>query len=103
VDKTFVWAGVAIVSVVTICVTVLAALDRDTTALLGVVTAVAIPTLAALGWGKLTGIEKQNQQQQQQTNGTQTKMLSMLEHAMNQLAQAPPQDGPKKPADGPRT
>lgn len=90
VDRNILIAGVTIVAMVTTAVTVLIALGKDTTALLTVIGLVVVPLLAALGYGKLQGIEQRQHQQQQQTNGTQTEMLSMIRDSLDKLARAEP-------------
>src|SRR5688572_13724524 len=83
VDKTLIWAGVSVVLGVTICMTVLAAMGKDTAALMTVVTVVIVPLLAALGWGKLAGIERSTENVRQQTNGNATRQLELIENLAN--------------------
>lgn len=75
------WSVVAIVTVVVagLCVLVLA--DKDTVAVGGI----AVIILAGLGFSVA-----QNNQTIQQTNGTQARMLSILEGLAHRLADAPP-------------
>lgn len=100
-DRNTLIAGVSIVFIVTAAVTTLIALGKDTGALMTVIGLVVVPLLAALGIGKLGEIRASQQQVQHQTNGTQTRMLSMLENAMEKLAKAQPIDdedpGTRKP------
>lgn len=81
-DKTLIWAGVTIVGIVTAAVTVLAALGKDTTALLAVISAVVVPLLAALGYSKLEGMRQSIDAVQRQTNGTQSRHLDMIERQL---------------------
>ena len=81
-DRTLIWAGVAIVFIVTSAVTVLAAMGKDTTALLAVIATVVVPLLAALGYSKLEGMRQSIDAVQRQTNGTQSRHLDMIERQM---------------------
>lgn len=65
----------AVVALVIIAVTVLAALGRDTGQLLSIVGVVVLPLLVGLGYGKLKGIEEKAEQVRQNTNGSTAELL----------------------------
>lgn len=69
-----IWAGVTVVVLVVVAVTVLAALGKDTTALLAVVNLAALPILAAFG-AVLNG---KVEQVRDASNGNLDRLLSIL-------------------------
>lgn len=83
------WAAATLVSVVVVCMTILAALDKDATQILVVVNIVVVPLLAMLGYSKLKGIEEKTDQVRTQTNGNMSKMVDALLLA-RQNAPTPP-------------
>lgn len=78
VSKTAMWAAAGLVSVVVVCMTILAALDKDATQILVVVNIVVVPLLAMLGYSRLKSIEEKTDQVQKQTNGNMSKVMDAL-------------------------
>lgn len=77
-SKTAMWAAAGLVSVVVVCMTILAALDKDATQILVVVNIVVVPLLAMLGYSRLKSIEEKTDQVQKQTNGNMSKVMDAL-------------------------
>lgn len=96
-NKTAIWAGASVVGILMICVTVLAALNKDTTAILTVVAVVITPLLGALGYSKISGLEQKTEAVVKQTNGNATQQMDfireMVREAMSQQKPRPPADG----------
>lgn len=84
------WSVVAIVTVIVAGMCVLVLAGKDTVAIGGI----AVVILAGLGFSVAQG-----QQIQQNTNGTQARMLSILENLAGRLAESTPPDHeePKPP------
>jgi hypothetical protein len=78
-NKTLIWAGVAIIGIVTGAVTWLASIKADTSVILAVVGGVVIPILAALGYGELKANRQATETVQRQTNGSYTQVLDMMQ------------------------
>jgi hypothetical protein len=80
------WQHVVVIALVLAGVVTLAALGRDTTALTG------LGVMLLVGLGLMAG---QQQQIKEQTNGTQTKLLQMVEElAKRQMSEPRPTDPP---------
>lgn len=86
------WSVVAVVGIIVAGICVLMLADKDTAAMLGI----GMLILAGLGFSV-----SQGQQIQQNTNGTQARMLSILEGLANKLAEStPPDHGDEVKPDG---
>jgi hypothetical protein len=94
VDRTLVWAGVALVAIITGAATFLAAIKADTSVILTVVSVIVVPMLGAFGYSEIKALRQSTDHVRQQTNGNTTQMLDMLREVLNQQ---------KKPPDNPRT
>jgi len=86
------WPAVALALGTLAGVVVLAALHADTSVFLTALAAVIIPVLGALGYGQLAQVREQ-------TNGTQSRLMTMLEesHRMLAAAHVPPSALPALP------
>lgn len=84
-NKTAIWAGASVVAVLMICVTILAALGKDTTAILTVVAVVVTPALGALGYSKINGLEQKTDAVVKQTNGNQTQQMDFVREVVRQV------------------
>lgn len=84
-NKTAIWAGASVVAILMVCVTVLAAMNKDTTAILTVVAVVVTPALGALGYSKITGLERTTEAVRQQTNGNQTQQMDFIREVVRQV------------------
>lgn len=71
-------AAVVLACVAMVCVTVLLALHVDPTAIVSVVSVVAVPIIGAVLYGKVETIS-------QQTNGNQSRLTSLLESTVEHL------------------
>lgn len=72
------WAAVALASVVLVCVTILLALHVDPTAVISVISIVAVPVIGAVLYGKVETIS-------QQTNGNTTRLTDLLTSVVEHL------------------
>jgi asparagine N-glycosylation enzyme membrane subunit Stt3 len=72
------WAVVVLVSVVLTSVTVLLALHIDPTAIISLVSVVAVPVIGAVLYGKVETIS-------QQTNGNTSRLTSLVEGMVDHL------------------
>ena len=77
-NKTAIWAGVAIVGIVTASVTFLAAIKADTNVVLTIVATVVVPLIGFLGYGELKANRQATENVQRQTNGSYTQVLDMM-------------------------
>lgn len=74
-NKYTILGGAIVVSLLMICVTILAALKVDTTAILTVVTTVIVPLLSLFGYSELRSIKEKTAGVEKNTNGNMTTLL----------------------------
>ncbi len=71
-------AAVVIACMAMVCVTILLALHVDPTAIISVISVVAVPIIGAVLYGKVDSV-------QQQTNGNQSRLTTLLESTVEHL------------------
>lgn len=84
-NRTAIWAAASVVAILMLCVTVLAAMGKDTTPILTVVAVVVVPVLGGLGYSKINGLERTTEAVRQQTNGNQTQQMDLIREMVRQV------------------
>jgi hypothetical protein len=88
----FVWPAVVLAGIGAVVACVMAIARVDTTVIVTVLSLLITPVLGALILGQVSELKANSQQQLHQTNGTQSRLVDIIERQALMLAAAPPAD-----------
>lgn len=97
----FVWPAVTLAGLAMVAATIMVVMKVDRETIVIVMSMLVVPVLGAMIAAQVSNLQSTTQQVQQQTNGTQTRLLEIIAEQSRQLAVSQPprlEGGPVSPA-----